>query len=319
MDVTREEPDRAGTVLAAGAIVWRRDRAGELELLVVHSARWDEWSWPKGKLKKRESLASCARREVAEETGVQVDLGVRLPSVSYLMPDGRPKEVTYWAARARSTEARTADATEIDGAAWLPVEEALGRVRSSSRGPARALLELAADHALETTPLLVVRHAKARSRARWSGSEATRPLTRTGERQARGLARVLTPWAPSRVLSSPWQRCMDTLEPFLGPREPEVLPLLSEDGLEHDGARVGALIGELVEAGDSVLVCTHRPVLEAVVAALAEVSPVAVRDHLPHRDPWLSPAEVLVAHVAGPGPTGGGRRVVAVERHAPQG
>lgn len=317
--MTQEPPGRAGTVLAAGAIVWRRDAAGELELLVVHSTRWNEWSWPKGKLKSRESLAACAVREVSEETGVRVELGVRLPSVSYLMPDGRPKEVTYWAARPRRTDARTADAAEIDGAAWLPAEEAIGRVRSSSRGPARALLALAADHALETTPLLVVRHAKARSRARWEGSEATRPLTRHGEHQARGLAPVLALWAPPRLLSSPWQRCMDTLQPYLGAREPEVLPLLSEAGLEHGRDRVGALVRELVEAGDSVLVCTHRPVLAEVVTALADVSPVAVRDHLPHRDPWLSPAEVLVAHIAGPGPAGGRRQVVAIERHAPKG
>jgi 8-oxo-(d)GTP phosphatase len=328
----RQEPSSgpdSGTVLAAGAIVWRPGRSGRLELLVVRSARWNEWSWPKGKLKGRESPARCAVREVHEETGVRVELGVRLPSVSYLMPDGRPKEVTYWAGRPRRTGDPTAGTDEIDDSLWLPAEEALQRVRPSSRGPAQALLARAEDDALETTPLLVVRHAKARSRAHWEGGEATRPLTSTGERQARALARILGVWAPPRLLVSPWRRCLDTLRPYLAPQhrdagtdlgapEPEVLPLLSEEGLEHDRARVGALVTELIQGGDNALLCTHRPVLAEVVATLAEVSPVAVRDRLPHRNPWLSPAEVLVAHVAGRRSTGPGRRVVAVERHAPR-
>lgn len=311
-DVTPSSSRHPGTVLAAGAIVWRRSPVGELEVLLVHSARWDEWSWPKGKANRGESLVAAAVREVREETGVEVELGVPLAPVSYLMPDGRPKSVAYWVARPRHTGDRTAAPTEIDGAQWLPVEAALDRLRPSGRVPGRALLQLAADQALDTTPLLVVRHAKARSRAHWGGGEADRPLTGTGERQAAALAGLLTAWHPPRLLSSPWKRCLDTLQPYLestlNGTEPEILPLLSEDGLKHDPGRVDALVADLVSAGGNTLVCTHRPVLAAVVGSLARLTPVAVRDRLPHRDPWLSPGEVLVAHVAR-------ERVVTVERH----
>jgi 8-oxo-dGTP diphosphatase len=317
--VRQESSEHPGTVLAAGLIVWRRTNIGALELLLVHSARWNEWSWPKGKLKKGESSLIAAVREVAEETGIRVEPGVPLPTVRYELPDGRPKEVAYWAGRAHDEGDRTAPPSEIDRVTWLRASEAIERVRPGSRAPAEALLALADDSALDTAPLLVVRHAKARSRARWEGTEATRPLTRTGERQARALAHVLAAWQPTRLLCSPWDRCTETLRPYLAPgTTPQILPLLSEEGLEHDPGRVGALIGELVEAGRGVLVCTHRPVLAEVVAALGRASSVAVRDHLPHRDPWLSPAEVLVAHVGESRPPGGRRRVVAVERHAPR-
>src|SRR5699024_8625188 len=75
-------------VLAAGAIVWRV--AGRrLEVLLIHRPRYDDWSWPKGKLDgAHEPLAMCAVREVQEETGVAVRLGAKLPTVKYKLGTG---------------------------------------------------------------------------------------------------------------------------------------------------------------------------------------------------------------------------------------
>ena len=90
-----------GTVVAAGAVVWRPDPAhpGEVEVCVVHRPRYDDWSLPKGKLDRGEHLLAGAVREVEEETGQRVVLDRPLPTQHYEV-NGVPKRVHYWAARA---------------------------------------------------------------------------------------------------------------------------------------------------------------------------------------------------------------------------
>jgi 8-oxo-dGTP pyrophosphatase MutT (NUDIX family)/phosphohistidine phosphatase SixA len=312
-------------VLAAGAICWRQEPDGELEVLLVRSARWGDWSWPKGKLDPGETLPECAVREVLEETGVQVELGVPLPSVSYVLPDGQDKTVHYWAARSRGSRPRTATEEEIAEVSWLSTRAARERLsRPSDFAPLDELLSLAARTRLDTHPVLVLRHAKARSRANWPGEEADRPLTGSGRRQANGVSGLIACWAPERILTSPWARCRQTLQPYLEQDgsdgvHPEVVPLLSEQGLRNNPDRISETVAELLVGGRSALLCTHRPVLAVVVDALAEATALAVRDQLPHHDPWLSPAEVLVVQVSGR--IRGHRvmhRVHSVERYRPE-
>ena len=88
----------AGPVEAAGALVWR-ERAGRLQVALVHRPRYRDWSWPKGKLDPGELPPVAAVREVEEETGMAVVLGLPLPGLEYRLADGRPKVVHYWAAR----------------------------------------------------------------------------------------------------------------------------------------------------------------------------------------------------------------------------
>ena len=304
-----EKPSTAETVLAAGAICWRLDPNGELEVLLVRNARWEEWSWPKGKLDSGESLPECAAREVFEETGVRAELGVPLSSVSYVLPTGPEKTVRYWAARVRASGPRTASTAEISDVEWLSVPATLERLsRPGDRAPLEELVELAERGRLDTRPLLVLRHAKARGRGRWDGEEADRPLTGAGRRQAWAVAGLLACWAPERVLTSPWARCLETLQPYLDQREfdgrrpsvePETAPPLSEQGLRNNPERIAEIVAELLAGGRSALLCTHRPVLAVVVHSLAEATALGVRDRLPDSDPWLSPAEVLIAHVSG--------------------
>jgi 8-oxo-dGTP diphosphatase len=107
-------------VLAAGTVLWRTGPAG-VEVALVHRPRYDDWSLPKGKLKRGEEFAAAALRETREETGLDCDLGAALPSTHYLV-EGRPKEVRYWAARARAGD--FVANSEVDAIVWLPPERA---------------------------------------------------------------------------------------------------------------------------------------------------------------------------------------------------
>src|SRR5689334_16387231 len=84
-----------GDVLAAGAVVLRKGR-----VLLVHRPRYDDWSFPKGKLDPGETLPAAAVREVAEETGLDVRLGPPLTQQRY-PTGGRMKSVSYWIGRVR--------------------------------------------------------------------------------------------------------------------------------------------------------------------------------------------------------------------------
>jgi 8-oxo-dGTP diphosphatase len=110
------------TVHAAGGVVWRRSGDGQLEILVVHRPRYDDWSLPKGKLHDAESALDGARREVEEETGLRCALGPELPSISYRDRLDRPKTVRYWAMTPVDGEFAPND--EVDELRWLPVAEA---------------------------------------------------------------------------------------------------------------------------------------------------------------------------------------------------
>ncbi|WP_447038813.1 NUDIX hydrolase [Streptomyces sp. DSM 118878] len=113
-------------VLAAGCVLWRRSPVdGGPELCLVHRPRYDDWSFPKGKLKRGEDPLAGAVREVEEETGHRCAPGSRLPTVHYAV-QGRPKRVDYWAAE--STGGHFVPGDEVDRVRWLPPAEARERL-----------------------------------------------------------------------------------------------------------------------------------------------------------------------------------------------
>ncbi|MTE19693.1 NUDIX domain-containing protein [Streptomyces sp. TRM43335] len=106
------------TVRAAGCVLWRRSASVEegIEIALVHRPKWDDWSHPKGKLRKGESALAAAVREVREETGMSCRPGAVLPTVRYEV-EGVPKEVRYWAAEATGGAFTPND--EVDRLLWL--------------------------------------------------------------------------------------------------------------------------------------------------------------------------------------------------------
>lgn len=112
-------------VRAAGTVLWRRSAAGRgVEIALVHRPRYDDWSLPKGKLKRGEDFAAAARRETREETGMECVLGEELTTIRYFV-EGRPKVVRYWVAEAVGGD--FTPSREVDRIAWLPL--ATARIR----------------------------------------------------------------------------------------------------------------------------------------------------------------------------------------------
>ncbi len=135
-------------MLAAGAIVARpadSDGPDAVEILLIHRDRYDDWSFPKGKLDPGESFEDAARREVWEETGVRVELGAELPSIRYEDHKGRSKVVRYWRAAVTAYESPDdiVDPDEVDAQLWCSPARATTLL---SYGHDRKLLEhFAAD------------------------------------------------------------------------------------------------------------------------------------------------------------------------------
>lgn len=141
-----QDPGQAqDTVLAAGCVLWRHAPHGGpgIEICLVHRPKYDDWSHPKGKLKRGEDALAAALREVLEETGHRCVPGARLPSLRYLA-NGRPKHVTYWAAETRSGS--FAASAEVDAIAWLPPAAARRRLtQPRDRDLVDALLDALRD------------------------------------------------------------------------------------------------------------------------------------------------------------------------------
>jgi 8-oxo-dGTP pyrophosphatase MutT (NUDIX family) len=112
----------SATVRAAGGVVSRRGENGAVEILVVHRPRYDDWSFPKGKLEPGESEKDAALREVEEETGLQCRIERELGTTRYRDSHGRPKTVRYWLMS--PIDGRLAGADGVDEAQFVPIATA---------------------------------------------------------------------------------------------------------------------------------------------------------------------------------------------------
>ena len=114
------DPD-AAEVKASGGVVWRRADRG-VQVALVHRPRYDDWSFPKGKLDAGESWEEAALREVEEEIGLRCRLGHELPPTSYHDGKGRAKVVRYW--MMEPLDGEFVPSHEVDEVRWLTPAEA---------------------------------------------------------------------------------------------------------------------------------------------------------------------------------------------------
>ena len=309
-------------MLAAGALLWRPGPGGP-EVALVHRPKYDDWSLPKGKADKGETPPLTAVREVLEETGHPIALGRPLPNQRYPVTgaDGlqREKLVRWWVAEAapptrdgagaEQPAIRLAQESEIDAVEWVPV----GDVPARASRPADVDL-VAAWRAgpQRTRALIVLRHANAVARRTWDGPDLERPLTPRGLVQARALPGLLAAYGVTRLMSSPAARCVQTLAPYADGPPPhgpmELDAAFDEVDVEEAGPALLALLDTPTASPAPVphlpgtVVCTHRPTLGPLLAALAE----RIDGPLPAGK--LAKAGMHVLHVAA-------GRVVATETH----
>jgi 8-oxo-dGTP pyrophosphatase MutT (NUDIX family)/phosphohistidine phosphatase SixA len=256
-------------VLAAGAVLWRAGSGGA-ELALVHRPRYDDWSFPKGKLDAGEAMPFAAVREVAEETGYRSRLGPLLGDARYLVPEGS-KLVRYWAAEAR--EGTFVPNDETDELRWVPPAGAAALLSyQRDHEVLRRFTEIGPPHSV----LLLVRHAKAGNRRQWEGDDALRPLSRTGREQARHLTELLPLFGPDRILSAPPVRCRESVvgtAARLGlPVREE--PLLGDAGHEQDPQGALARLHELAAHPGVTLVSSQGTTIPALLGILVAEHPV---------------------------------------------
>jgi phosphohistidine phosphatase SixA len=113
----------------------------------------------------------------------------------------------------------------------------------------------------EVDVLHLVRHAKAGDRERWTEDDRLRPLSKKGRRQAEGLVQLFQRVEVTRIVSSPYLRCVQTVRPLSLARGLTVEP---SDALAEGAATVDALA--LLDATPSGgVLCSHGDVIPAVI------------------------------------------------------
>jgi len=280
----------ADPIVAAGAVVVRKGP----EVLMVHRPKYDDWSFPKGKVDRGEHPLAAAVREVEEETGLRVRLGRPLADQHYEV-NGRGKTVHYWMARVVGDDDVSSYLVnqEIDELVWVSSKRA-AQMLTYPRD--EKTLRQAMKRSPKTRTFVVLRHAKARSREHWRADDRFRPLLKVGQAQGERLVPLLAAYDVKRLVSSSSVRCVATVIPYADWRG---LKVDSEDRLSEEDATsdsVSSLVRELLGNGKRTLLCTHRPVLPVVFETLGV------------EDPGLDPAEMLVVHHRR-------GKVVALERH----
>lgn len=310
------------TIYAAGAILWREEK-GKFLVALIHRNRHNDWSWPKGKVDPGELLPETAVREIAEETGLKIKLGPRLKIVNYKIANGTPKQVHYWAARVSPSalaKSKFKPSEEVESVEWRTPEEA--RKLLSYEFDSEVLDELLAIQKrgqLRTKPLIVLRHAKATPRSDWMNGAAVddgnRPLLPEGYSQAKQLVKLLGAFAPKRVITSPWSRCLNTVAPYAKKRNLKIIERsqLSELGNKKGPRRTKNVIRDIIDDGRSSVVCSHRPALPTIFETLEKYATSSQRELL-REGLAIKPAEMMVIHLTA-NDDGKARKIVSVERY----
>jgi 8-oxo-dGTP diphosphatase len=307
------------TVFAAGALCWR-EVDGQLLIAIIHRKRYGDWSWPKGKVDPGESLPQAAVREIREETGYKVKLGVHLGTQNYMLQNGAAKEVHYWAAKV--SDKALAESTfkpddEVEKIEWKTPEE-IDQLLTYEQDKEFLvkLVDLHSKGLLQTRPFILLRHAKATPRNQWPKDEAHRPLLPLGEEQAQAIVPILSAYGIKKVVSSPWSRCANTVMPYVRKKGLKLIERgqLTEFGNANGPRRTAKTVEKLLATGSAAVLCSHRPALPTILDAISKNATPA-QEILIHEARALEPGQMLIVHLTKG--EGSKRRIVGLEIQTP--
>ncbi len=242
----------------------RRTRKGRIEVLVSHRPRYDDWSLPKGKADPNETPEQTAIREVLEETGYHCRIVAPLGKTRYRV-SSRTKEVSWFVMRPLPDSPGFKPNNEVDKVKWLKRKKAASRLDYERD---RALVaETDLKKLARTGTLFLVRHATAGDRSKWKGSDRSRDLTKSGIRQSQSIADSLAGRGIERILSSPYDRCTQTMVPLASLTG---APVESTEALVegHDVNGAWELVKSLV--GQNAVLCTHGDIIAPLMSRLIE-------------------------------------------------
>ncbi len=136
----------------------------------------------------------------------------------------------------------------------------------------------------DTTRLYVVRHAKAGSRSGWSGADELRPLSGAGRRQAAALSRQVLAPAPTRVVTSPFLRCVQTVAPLA---ERLAITMDTDEALAEGASLRDAL--RLVEkvSDEATVLCTHGDVVGELLTHFSREGVQVGEPHMAKGSTWV--------------------------------
>ncbi|WP_309103582.1 NUDIX domain-containing protein [Microbacterium sp.] len=306
-------------VYAAGAVVWRIID-GKLRILLIHRTKYRDITLPKGKVDPGEMLAETAVREVHEETGIRVSLGVPIGVSRYHLASKKQKVVHYWAAQATESAIRASTFVpnrEIAAIEWVSLKKARARLSYPVDLEILDFFEhLVDDGVLHTFPLIALRHAKALPRSEWDGADAARPLTERGRRQAKSITGPLRAFGVRKIVTSDAVRCVQTVEPLARALDRRVVQTeqIGQDAWEDGTADLRSIVGKRVRSGKPAVLCSHGPVLPGLLSEIALATGTMHGSYLGSASA-LEPAAFSVVHLSATNPGSG---IISIETHIPK-
>jgi 8-oxo-dGTP diphosphatase len=182
--------------------------------------------------------------------------------------NGVPKVVRYWSAQVIAGDDQSFDRSEVDELLWLSPKKTLEKLTiKDDRQIVKSFLKMKRD----TTPLILLRHARALDRKEWSGDDGDRPLTEDGRRQVRKLMETLHPFGLTIIHTSDAIRCLDTARPIAQTLGVELVvsAKLSEYEYHRDKTSAEKYIKQLFQLDQAVLICGHNPMLTKIIKKMA--------------------------------------------------
>lgn len=277
-------------IIAAGAVVWRMNNLDQTEIAVIHRPKYNDWSFPKGKVDIGESVIACAHREVLEESNLDTQFGPFLGEVEYMTLDGA-KKVYFWSAKAVKEYPFTPN-SEVDKLEWHNIKSAN---KLLSLETDKQILKIFSRLTLESKPFILLRHAKAITREEWQGDDDDRPLDSLGIFQSDRLIPIYSVYKIDEVHTSDALRCFDTVNQFARKLQIklEVNGKLSESTYKKDKDKAIDYCKDLLKEEKSVLICSHNPILPKLLNKLTKKAEVETDDEK------LQPADSWVIHRVG--------------------